>query len=1100
MRLKNIVENPNFYANFLKNERHIKINSTLTGILDAVLTELDEPSIIIVENEALEKVSKSLKNCIIYDEFGLFPYEVGFSNKEIIFKKKKALQRINNKKIIITTLKGLFDYAPDKETLLDLALKVNDRITQKNFIDTLVRFGFERTQEIEHPGEFSVKGAIIDVFPFDYEKPLRIQLDFDRIEKIAFLNENLLAEESVDFVSISSVEYIKKDKIDKIEKSLEKTLDKESEYVKDNVLKDIEELKKSENFGLNFYPKFLKEGKHFTYRTILDYLPYHNVVLFNVDIDKFLESVKEFIENQKENYGNLIEFNTIEEAVKDILSNKKVIEFGNLLPNAIDFHAKELSESLIMLGNLKDILLNERVNRTILIKTENIERVKEILNAYELPYSTSLKEEKGIYVEKGYLDRGFESDKIIVLTDRELFFHLEPQKRPKRIISSKEIVSVEELKEGDLVVHRDFGIGIFRGLVKLGETPKEFLLIEYRDGEKLYVPLERIGFVEKYIGDRRIVTLNSLKGNDWAKTKEKAKESAKELARKLLLIQAKRKIYRRTPFKPFPQEERILDLSFPYELTEDQMKAIEEVYADLEGEEPMDRLIVGDVGYGKTEVAIRASLRVVLNGKKVMVLAPTTILAMQHERTFKERLRLFPVRIEMLSRLIDAKTERKILKDLKDGKIDIIIGTHRLLSKDVEIKDLGLLIIDEEQKFGVRHKEIIKELRATVDVLTLSATPIPRTLYTSLIKLRPVSLILTAPSGRIPVKTFAMPFNVEVLKNAINYEIKRGGQVFVVYNDIEKIYGFAEFIRNLTNTRVAVAHGKMRKEVIEDVMLDFYEGKTDVLVATTIIENGLDIPTVNTLIVIEAENFGLSQMYQLRGRIGRSSIQAYAYFFYTEKSLSAIAEERLEAIREFSDEGAGLKIAMKDLEIRGAGNILGKEQHGHIISVGYNMYLTLLDQAVKELSGETVAEVKEVSVRLNESYYIKESYIPLNAERINYYRRITQSETIDELRKIESELWDKFGYPPIEVRNLLTVGEIMVLAREIQAKEIYQEGKRVFIIIERTSKITVDDLMNLSKVAKNVQFGEDYISFEVNFPLQDTLKVLHLLSGYEKVK
>jgi transcription-repair coupling factor (superfamily II helicase) len=324
--------------------------------------------------------------------------------------------------------------------------------------------------------------------------------------------------------------------------------------------------------------------------------------------------------------------------------------------------------------------------------------------------------------------------------------------------------------------------------------------------------------------------------------------------------------------------------------------------------------------------------------------------------------------------------------------------------------------------------------------------------------------------------------------------------VFVVYNNIEKIYGFAELIKNLTGARVGVAHGKMDKEVIEDVMVDFYEGQIDVLVATTIIENGLDIPTVNTLIVVEAEHFGLSQMYQLRGRIGRSSIQAYAYFFYTEKSLTAIAEERLEAIREFSDEGAGLKIAMKDLEIRGAGNILGKEQHGHIISVGYNMYLSLLDQAVKELQGITVNEVKEVSVRLNESYYIKESYIPLNAERINYYRRITQAESIEDLRKIETELWDKFGYPPIEVRNLLTVGEIMLFARQIQAKEIYQEGKRVFIIIERTSKITVDDLMRLSKVVKTVQFGEDYISFEVAFPLQDTLKVLHLLSGYEKVK
>ncbi|MGC9101110.1 MAG: transcription-repair coupling factor [Caldisericum sp.] len=1100
MRLKNIVENANFYINFIKNERHIKINSTLTGVLSAIINELDTRTIIITESDNLEKLAKIFKEGIVFNEFGLFPYEVGYSSKETIFKKKKAIKDLKNSKTIITTLKGIFDFTPSEDSIKELKISLNDTISLTNLTNILTDFGYERVPEIEHQGEFSVKGAIIDIFPFNYEKPIRIQLDFDRVEKIAFLSELLLAEEKIEEITISSIKYIEEKEIEQIEKTVQQKLKNENEFVEDVVLKDIEELKNSRNFGLNFYPKFLKNGFHFTYRTILDYTRDYLIVFFDVNINKFLEGVKEFITNQKENYGNLIDYESIEETIDNLLSNKKIIEFGNFPENALDFHTKELSESLIMLGNLKDILIKEKNRRLILIKTENTERVKEILNAYELPYKTDLDEALGICVQEGFLDRGFESDKIVVLTDRELFFHIEPTKRPKKIVSSKEIVSLEELKEGDLVVHRDFGIGIFRGLAKLGDPPKEFLLIEYRDGEKLYVPLERIGFVEKYIGDRRIVSLNSLRGNEWAKTKEKAKESAKELAKKLLLIQAKRKIYRRPPFKPHPQEERILDLSFPYELTEDQMKAIEEVYADLEGTEPMDRLIVGDVGYGKTEVAIRAAFRVVLNGKKVMVLAPTTILAMQHERTFRERLRLFPIRIEMLSRLTDSKKEQEILKDLKEGKIDIVIGTHRLLSKDVEMKDVGLLIIDEEQKFGVRHKEIIKELRASVDVLTLSATPIPRTLYTSLIKLRPVSLILTAPTGRIPVKTFTMPFNVEVMKNAINYEIKRGGQVFVVYNDIEKIFGFAEFIKNLTNTRVAVAHGKMRKEVIEDVMLDFYEGKTDVLVATTIIENGLDIPTVNTLIVIEAENFGLSQMYQLRGRIGRSSIQAYAYFFYTEKSLSAIAEERLEAIREFSEEGAGLKIAMKDLEIRGAGNILGKEQHGHIISVGYNMYLSLLDQAIKELSGETVNEIKEVSVRLNESYYIKESYIPLNAERINYYRKITQAESIDELRKIEGELIDKFGYPPVEVRNLLTVGEIMVHAREIQAKEIYEEGKRVFIIIEKTSKITVDDLMNIAKIAKSIQFGEDYISFEVNFPLQDTLKVLHLLSGYEKVK
>lgn len=1101
MKLKNITEHWEFYKKFINQEKHIRINNPFLEVLDAISTEIDTPKLIVVNDmQELNLLNRVFKDAAIYGpDFDNFPFEVNFANKNTIFEKKKFIKGFANSNLAITTIKGLFDYTPTETLLHEFQLKVDDVLNIQNFSKTLTEFGFLRVPEITQKGEFAIKGEIIDVFAFDYEKPVRIQLNFDKIEKIAFLTESLLTEENINSITISSVAYLSDEEITQIEKAAKKYVKNAYELVRETIENDIEELRKSGNFGVNFYPQFLQNGRNLPYRTLMDFIQDKTIIFFNVALDKFFTDTEEFLTNEKETYGNLIDIDKVKTAIQD-MQPQKIVEIGNFLENAIDFGIKEISESTILLGSLKDYILKEKEKRAVLIKSENIPRVKEILEAYEIQYISELDDKSGVYIEEGFYDRGIESDKLVVITDKELFFHIEPKKQPKKLISTKEIVSFEELHDGDLVVHRDFGIGIFKGLVRLGDNPKEFLLIEYKDGENLYVPLERIGFVEKYIGDRRIVSLSSLRGNEWARTKERAKESAKELAKKLLLIQAKRTIEKRPPYKPHPKEEHILDLSFPYELTEDQSKAIDEVLEDLESDEPMDRLVVGDVGYGKTEVAIRAVLRVVLNGKKVMVLAPTTILALQHERTLKERLRLFPVRIEMLSRLTSSKQEREILKDLKDGKIDIVIGTHRLLSKDVFMKDLGLLVVDEEQKFGVKHKEQIKEMKANVDVLTLSATPIPRTLYTSLIKLRPVSLILTRPINRVPVKTFAMPLNTEVMKNAIEFELKRNGQVFIVYNDIEKIYGFAEYIKNLTNARVAVAHGKMRKEVIEDVMVDFYEGNIDVLVATTIIENGLDIPTVNTLIVINAENFGLSQMYQLRGRIGRSSIQAYAYFFYTEKSLSAIAEERLEAIREFSDEGAGLKIAMKDLEIRGAGNILGKEQHGHIISVGYNMYLSLLDQAIKELSNQEVEVSEHVSVRLNESYYIKESYIKTNTERIDYYRRITEAKEVEEIRKIEMELWDKFGYPPIEVRNLLTVGEIMVLAKKIQAKEIYQEGKKVYIIIERSSKITVDDLTNISQVVKNVQFGEDYISFETGFPLQDLLKVLHLLCGYEKVK
>ncbi|MEF3244379.1 MAG: transcription-repair coupling factor [Caldisericaceae bacterium] len=1098
MRLEHLTDKAYVYKRFIEKENYIKIKGVFTELLESIVNELDKKVLIIVNSQSdANALSKVFKEALTDTEFGLFPYEVNYVSSLQLFKKKEFLKRLPSSKVVISTINGIFDYLPSEDLIEELRFKKGEKVHLNDIVNKLSSFGFERVYEIENYPSFSIKGSIIDVFSFDYNRAVRIQLDFDTIEKITFLNEALVSEEEVEEVKFTSMKYLSSSEIEEIRKEVENNLLPKDELVRETVEKDLNELSKSGNFGVNFYPQFLANGKFFAYRTLLDYALDRVFILFDLKIDSFLKEFDDFIDKEGKLYGEFINKTSVKD-VFDSIGRRKVIEFGHFETNAIDIPIKEIGEDFTLLGNLKQFVLTESKNRIILFKTEFVDRVKEILDAYEIRYKLNLSGEPGVYVEEGFYKSGIETPKIVVFTDRELFFHIEV-KKPKKILETKAIISLEELTFGDLVVHRDFGIGIFRGLVKLGDTPKEFLLLEYRDGEKLYVPLERIGFVEKYIGDKRVISLSSLSSNEWAKAKEKARENAKEFAKKLLLIQAKRRIFKRDPYKPFPREEKIIDLSFPYELTDDQIRAIEDVYSDLEIDEPMDRLIIGDVGYGKTEVAVRAALRVVLNRKKVMVLSPTTILALQHERTFKERLRLFPIRIEMLSSLTNTKKEKEILKDLSNGKIDIVIGTHRLLSKDVEAKDLGLLIIDEEQKFGVKHKEKIKELKANLDVLTLSATPIPRTLYTSLIKLRPVSLILTPPEGRIPVKTFVFSYDVEIMKQAVEFELKRGGQVFAVFNNIEKIYGFAEFIKSLTNARVAVIHGKMRKEVIEDVMVDFYEGNVDILVATTIVENGLDIPTVNTLIVINAENFGLTQMYQLRGRIGRSSTQAYAYFFYTNKNLSAIAEERLEAIREFEDIGSGLKIAMKDLELRGAGNILGKEQHGHIVSVGYNMYLSLLDQAIKELQGNVAPPIKEVSVRLNESYYIKDSYVPSNSERILYYRRITQAETLAEIDNIEFELIDKFGYPPHEVKNLLTVGKIMVLGRLVSAKEIYQEGNRVFIVIEQSNKVTVDKLLEVSKIMKNVQFGSYYISFEVSFTLQDVLKMLNLLSEYEKV-
>ncbi|PIW10976.1 MAG: transcription-repair coupling factor, partial [Caldiserica bacterium CG17_big_fil_post_rev_8_21_14_2_50_35_7] len=461
-------------------------------------------------------------------------------------------------------------------------------------------------------------------------------------------------------------------------------------------------------------------------------------------------------------------------------------------------------------------------------------------------------------------------------------------------------------------------------------------------------------------------------------------------------------------------------------------------------------------------------------------------------------LRAFAVEVATLSRLTEPKREKEILNKLQNGSVDIIIGTHRILSEDIKFKDPGLIIIDEEQKFGVKHKEKLKEMKANVDVLTLTATPIPRTLHSAIIKLKAVSLINTPPIGRVPVKTFVFPRNFEIIKKAIEFELQRAGQVFVVHNKIEDIYSFAMTVKQLVpEARVDVAHGKTRKDEIEKIMLSFYEGETDVLVSTTIIENGLDIPTVNTLIVDNAQDFGLSQMYQLRGRIGRSHINAFAYFLYTaNKDLKSIAEERLETIKEFSGLSSGIKIALKDLELRGAGNLLGKEQHGHIVSVGYNLYVTLLEEAVSELRGEKKVELKGIPIRLNETYYIPDTYVSVNTERMDYYRRITTADTVRKIDEIRSELFDRFGGLSKAVDNLLLIGIMNYLARESGVREIYQEGSRVFISIEDGNKISFEGLEKLLKSNVTARFGENYISFEANnSPLKETLEVMNLLKG-----
>lgn len=659
-----------------------------------------------------------------------------------------------------------------------------------------------------------------------------------------------------------------------------------------------------------------------------------------------------------------------------------------------------------------------------------------------------------LFVTWGSLSQGTElpEDKLVVLTETEIY-GLQRKARPLKVFQEgARLTSYSELEEGDYVVHVHHGIGRYQGIRRLnvGGVEKDYLLIQYAGEDRLYVPVEQINLVHKYIGgEDHQPRLSRLSSGEWARVKSRVKSSVQDMAKELLQLYAARETIPGHAFGPDTVWQREFEEAFPYRETPDQLKAIAEVKADMQRPKPMDRLLCGDVGYGKTEVALRAAFKAVMENKQVAVLVPTTVLAQQHYRTFSERFAPYPVRVEVLSRFRSPREQREIVRALALGQVDIVIGTHRLLSRDVKFKDLGLLIIDEEQRFGVTHKEKIKQLRQSVDVLTITATPIPRTLHMSLVGVRDMSLIETAPEDRYPVQTYVVEYSDELVREAIRRELGRGGQVYFVHNRIADIDVVAGRVKELVpEARVAVGHGRLPEEQLERVMVDFVEGRYDVLVCTTIVENGLDIPNVNTLIVDEAENLGLAQLYQLRGRVGRSNRLAYAYFTYRkDKVINPMAEKRLAAIKEFTALGSGFKIALRDLELRGAGNLLGPEQHGHMQAVGFNLYCQLLEEAIREQKGgkgqDQAKELPELELAVDA--YLEDGYIGGASLKMEFYQRLLGAETPEEVTELENELRDRFGEPPDHTRRLLTMAYLRTLARRVKVASVQQQGKEVLV-------------------------------------------------------
>ncbi len=978
-------------------------------VVAGMFEELKKPIIVLTATlseaeEFFESLSTFTSQAVLFPDREILPKEDLSPNKEILAQRAKVLYRIQKESLIVVMgIKTFIQGIPfaDLKRVNPLNLKVGQKFDFYELNKQLVEMGYERASLVESRGEFSVRGGIIDIFDPLMKHPLRAEFFGDEV--VSLRQFSIASQRSV--ASCNKAEVFPCH-----ETALEDKGSLLLECFKDDSLVIFNERKRIDD---------------------------------EAEIKDFLSEIKWRV-------------NFISVHLRDFVSPVKI---EAVPPNVSPARFELLKEEI------KRLKQEDFLTLVILSDKGRIERLSELFLEWGISFNTIFKKEsvsfsdKGVYLVLGYLKEGFvlNEARLAVLGESDIFRWREKRRILKQTKAYASTAFID-FSEGDYVVHSTHGIARYSGLCQqeVGGNIREYLTLHYAEGDKLFVPVEQLNRVSKYIGsDGSPPKVSRLNNRDWLRTKKRASESAKKLAIDLMKLYSLRESNSGFPFFTDAPWQRELEDSFPFEETPDQLKAIEETKKDMEEARPMDRLICGDVGYGKTEVAIRGAFKAVMSGKQVMVLTPTTILAEQHHFTFLSRFAAFPVSVEVLSRFKTRKEQGKVLLDFALGKIDVLIGTHRLLQKDVQPRDLGLVIIDEEQRFGVAHKEHLKSLRETVDVLTLTATPIPRTLQMALTGLRDISIINTPPEDRLPVFTCVGEHDETVIQNVVRRELNRGGQVYYVFNRVETIDEVAEKLRCLIpEAQVVVAHGQMSEAKLEKVMQQFLVQEYDVLVCTTIIESGIDIPTVNTLIVEEADMFGLSTLYQLRGRVGRSNHRAYAYFFYSpQKLLTFSSSERLKTIAELTELGSGFKVAMRDLEIRGAGNLLGPEQHGHIAAVGFDLYCELVRQAVQELKGEkSYQELKEVKVDLPVSAYIPPGYIESETLRIEAYRRLALIKDLEALELFKAELVDRYGHFPFKVKNLINVCQVKILAGKLGIKEISFRGGKLNLIGASLSK------------------------------------------------
>jgi transcription-repair coupling factor (superfamily II helicase) len=1122
----------------------------------SIIDELQESLLLITPSEIeanllAEDLGSLLpgKSIHLFPVWQLLPYQVLATGREIAGRRLKVLEQVcfGKRAVVVASIEALMRRLTPPEIFraAGFKLEVGRRLELGKVAASLTGLGYQRADLVEGPGQFGLRGGILDVFPPTAERPYRVEFFDDEVDSIRIFNlatqrsEEKLKEFRIPPTSElvipverygEAIRKVNEEYQGQLKKLARSGLPGANRHLAETFSEVLDRLQAGVFFsGIEQFLPYLYPEQV----TLIDYLPGDAIMIMD-EPQRIRDVVESISRERSEIYSDLLargrvlpgqyqgylDWRGLQEALKGrqmVLLSFLPRQPQFLRPqNIINLPAKTMHGFMGHWSTLAEEIRQWKRNgyAVVLLVTgqDRARRLLDTLREYKLDafyVSTADREIRpgNIVITHGGLSAGFEltGARLVVITETEIFGQRKKRRRERPRTAADRLEPFAELKVGDPVVHVNHGVGRYMGIVQLeiAGVRKEYLLVKYAGEDKLYVPADQVGLLQKYLGaGADAPRLSRLGGAEWSRVKNRVREAVRDMAQDLLTLYAFRQTITGYSFSPDTVWQKEFEERFPYEETPDQLSGIEEVKADMERSRPMDRLLCGDVGYGKTEVALRAAFKSVMDGKQVAVLVPTTILAQQHFNSFRERFAGYPVRVEMLSRFRTAREQRLILADLRQGLVDIVIGTHRLVQEDVVFHNLGLVVVDEEQRFGVAHKEKLKQLRQNVDVLTLTATPIPRTLHMSLVGVRDTSLLETPPENRFPVQTYVLEEDPVLLREAIRRELGRGGQVYFVHNRVMELNTVAGWIQSLVpEARLGVAHGQMREEDLEQVMIDFMEGVYDILVCTTIIESGLDITNVNTLIVKDAQNMGLAQLYQLRGRVGRSNRLAYAYFtFRRDRVLKELAEKRLAAIKEFTEFGSGYKIAMRDLEIRGAGNLLGPEQHGHIAAVGFDLYCRLLEEAVQEARGQQKDRTVETLIELPVEAYIPDEYVPDANQKVDLYRRLAAINDPRAIDDLEEELVDRFGDIPGSVRNLLGVARLRVVAGKLKVKTISRQQGYFRFQFAPFHPVTGEKLVQMGeKYCNKVKFITSDDEFEIRWMVRDAGRdPLTVLAGLEE--